>query len=648
MWTSKDKSISVEGKGDFSLLNAAVSDFLEQYVRTCSPSRLHLCDGSDEENKKLCELMRESGMVRPLTSKEYTNCWSVRTDPTDVARLESKTLICTPKEEQVVAEGARHPGTPNMLGKWMSEEQMDAQMKDRLPRCMKGRVMYIIPFSMGPVGSPLAKIGIQLTDSPYVVASMRVMTRIGTPVIKTLNTGAEPTEFVRCMHTVGRPDPADPAEVQKAKMRLPTWPCDPERVLIAHYPMRREIVSYGSGYGGNSLLGKKCFALRIASWIGKEEGWLAEHMLIMRVQNPEGDVRYVAAAFPSACGKTNLAMMEPSLPGWDVKCVGDDIAWLKFDNEGRLRAINPENGFFGVAPGTSLKTNPNAMEMVHRNTIFTNVAYTERGDVYWEGMDPTYDLNNTKVISWRGIPHWKPGMCTMDGEVITAAHPNSRFCTPLSECPVVDPLYNSAEGVPIDAIIFGGRRPDTIPLVFESFNWPHGVFLGSAMRSETTKAAADVTEKLRHDPFAMRPFFGYNFGEYLQHWLNLEKPGRKMPSIFHVNWFLRGEQNEFLWPGFGENARILEWIFKRLNGDSSVARASPIGMLPTNSGIRSNDLSPSVDMDRLLNVDHKLWLKEEEAIRSFLEGQLGKDCPAGIVEQIHSLRERLANTCSEE
>lgn len=361
----------------------------------------------------------------------------------------------------------------------------------------------------------------------------------------------------------------------------------------------------------------------------------------MRVRNPEGEVRYFAAAFPSACGKTNLAMMEPALSGWDIKCVGDDIAWLKFDSEGRLRAINPENGFFGVAPGTSMKTNPNAMEMVHRNTIFTNVAFTERGDVYWEGMDASYDFNSTKVISWRGIPYWKPGMRTLDGEKITAAHPNSRFCTPLSECKVVDPLYNSEEGVPIDGIIFGGRRPDTIPLVFEAFNWSHGVFLGSAMRSETTKAAADVTERLRHDPFAMRPFFGYNFGEYLEHWLKLEQPGRKMPGIFHVNWFLRGEQNEFLWPGFGENVRILEWMFKRLSGDASVARSSPIGILPAAGGIRTDDLATGVDMDRLLNVDPAQWQDEEKAIRAFLEGQLGTDCPSGITQQLEGLRERL-------
>ena len=367
---------------------------------------------------------------------------------------------------------------------------------------------------------------------------------------------------------------------------------------------------------------------------------------IVRVKNPEGRVKYFVGAFPSACGKTNLAMMKPALPGWEVKCVGDDIAWLKFDEEGRLRAINPENGFFGVAPGTSHKTNPHAMEMVHRNTIFTNVAFTEEGDVYWEGMDSKLNFDNTKVISWRGIPYWQPGMSNLDGEKITAAHPNSRFCTPVSECRVADPLFDDPNGVPIDAIIFGGRRPDTMPLVFQAFDWAHGVFLGSAMRSETTKAAADVTERIRNDPFAMRPFFGYNFGGYLSHWLQLHSDEHHMPGVFHVNWFRRGDQNEFLWPGFGENIRVLEWIFRRTDGDDSIGQDSPIGVVPSNSGLNLDGLQDSVDLSKLLDIPLDLWLQEEQAIRNFLEGQLGTDMPAAIADQLDKLRDRLQQACN--
>lgn len=354
-------------------------------------------------------------------------------------------------------------------------------------------------------------------------------------------------------------------------------------------------------------------------------------------------MKYFAAAFPSACGKTNLAMMEPAVAGWDVKCVGDDIAWLRFDKDGQLRAINPENGFFGVAPGTSSKTNPHAMEMVHRNTIFTNVAFTDDGDVYWEGMDSQLDFASTKVISWRGIPFWQPGMSNLDGETITAAHPNSRFCTPVCECRVADPLFDDPKGVPIDAIIFGGRRPDTVPLVFQAFDWAHGVFLGSAMRSETTKAAADVQDKMRHDPFAMRPFFGYNFGKYLSHWLQLDNGCRRMPGVFNVNWFRRGEQNEFLWPGFGQNIRVLEWIFRRTDGDNSIGRDTPIGVVPSDDGINLDGLSRPVDLAKLLHVPLGSWETEEGKIRQFLEGQLGTDIPPAIASQLDQLRQRLKN-----
>lgn len=470
--------------------------------------------------------------------------WLTRTDPADVARVESKTVIATDRKRDTVPITA--DGVKGTLGNWISTDSMAKAVSTRFPGCMKGRTMYVLPFSMGPVGSNMSKIGIQVTDSPYVVAAMRIMTRMGSNVLTTLGD----SDFVKCSHSVGVPLPT-------SRKMISNWPCNPEETIIGHIPEQNEIVSFGSGYGGNSLLGKKCLALRLGSKIAQREGWLAEHMLILGITNPKGVKKYVAAAFPSACGKTNLAMMTPSLPGYKVECVGDDIAWMKFNSRGELRAINPEYGFFGVAPGTSDRTNPIAMATIKKNTMFTNVGETSDGGVWWEGMGKVPE--GVKVTSWTG-KEW-----TQDSGAL-AAHPNSRFCAPASQCPIMDPAWESPEGVPISAIIFGGRRPSGVPLVYESFDWAHGVFIGASMRSEATAAAEHKGKVIMHDPFAMRPFFGYNFGHYLNHWLSFgRKDDLKLPKIFHVNWFRKGEDGQFLWPGFGENSRVLDWICRRVD-----------------------------------------------------------------------------------
>uniref|UniRef100_H2YVR9 phosphoenolpyruvate carboxykinase (GTP) n=1 Tax=Ciona savignyi TaxID=51511 RepID=H2YVR9_CIOSA len=595
-------------------------NFIVEKEKICLPDQIHICDGSETENKELLKQMQKDGEIKPLP--KYDNCWYARTDPRDVARVESKTVICTATEQ----------GVKGTLGHWISPDNLETAIQERFPGCMKGRTMYVIPFSMGPVGGSISKYGVQLTDSRYVVASTRVMTRITPKVFDLIGNDT----FVKCLHSVGAPLPLK-------KPLVNNWPCDPDRVIVTHIPDKTEIISYGSGYGGNSLLGKKCFALRIGSTIAHREGWLAEHMLILGITNPSGEKKYIAAAFPSACGKTNLAMMEPTLPGWKgVECVGDDIAWMKFDTEGRLRAINPENGFFGVAPGTSMKTNPNALktskytnyDITMSIAVFTNVAETSDGGVYWEGMDEVPP--NGTVTSWLNEP-WTTGWCTKP-----AAHPNSRFCAPASQCPTIDPNWESHDGVPIDAIVFGGRRPKGVPLVYESLNWQHGVFIGGSMRSEATAAAEHKGKEIMHDPFAMRPFFGYNFGNYLQHWLNMEQDGRKMPKIFHVNWFRKGEDNKFMWPGFGENSRVLEWIFKRTGSEGkSLARESPIGYLPTEGAIDTSGIEGNVDMNGLFSLPKEFWVAEAKAIGKYFDDQVNVDLPPKVAEELEALKTRV-------
>ncbi|OWR44517.1 mitochondrial phosphoenolpyruvate carboxykinase isoform 1 [Danaus plexippus plexippus] len=590
-------------------LTPKVRAFVERSAALCEPDHVHVCDGSDAEGKALLQMMQQQGTVKPLP--KYDNCWLSRTDPADVARVESRTFICSERERDVVP--VARAGQKSALGNYISPEGYDKAVTERFPGCMRGRTMYVIPFSMGPVGSPLSKIGVEVTDSPYVVYSMRVMTRMGNKVLEALR---KDEQFVRCLHAVGRRDDGQ---------ETPGWPCDPQRTIILHRPADNEIISYGSGYGGNSLLGKKCFALRLGSVLARREGWLAEHMLIVGITDPKGRKRYIAAAFPSACGKTNLAMMTPTLPGYKVECVGDDIAWMKFDSSGVLRAINPENGFFGVAPGTSSSTNPIAMESIFRDTVFTNVAETADGGVWWEGMGEAPEA----LIDWKGQP-WDPSKDT------PAAHPNSRFCTPASQCPIMDGCWECAAGVPISAILLGGRRPAGVPLVVEARDWRHGVFMGASMRSQATAAAEHAGKVVMHDPFAMRPFFGYNFGDYLRHWLSMPQPGRRMPKIFHVNWFRKDDQGKFLWPGFGENSRVLDWVLRRCD-DEPCAIETPLGYIPTEDGLQTNGLA-SVDMKQLFSIPKDFWMQEADAIEKYFKEEVGEDLPNEMWEELNKLR----------
>lgn len=608
-------------QGNFQLLPTTVQTWLAQIIQLVKPRDVFICDGSKEEGEKITKILVDGGTIAPL--RKYENCYICRTDPRDVARVESKTFIVTNDKYQSVPHSRE--GASCVLGLWKSPSDIQKDIDERLPGCMAGRTLYVIPFSMGPIGSPLSKIGVEITDSNYVLLSMRVMTRVSSDIWRYLRHGEE---FVRCFHSVGVPLPAE-------KPIINNWPCNPEKTTIIHFPDPRKVISFGSGYGGNSLLGKKCFALRIAGRIARDEGWLAEHMLIMSITGPTGEEKFVAAAFPSACGKTNLAMLTPTIPGYKIQCVGDDIAWMRFDKEtGELRAINPESGFFGVAPGTNMKTNPNAILTCLKNSIFTNVGETADGGFYWEGLEDETPAG-TEVTSWTG-EKYKLG----EDKTKKSSHPNARFCCPASQCPIIHPKWEDPAGVPISAIIFGGRRPEGVPLVIEALNWKHGVFLASQLKSESTAAAEHAGKQIMHDPFAMRPFVGYNFGKYIQHWVDFEKnPKNKLPKIFHVNWFRVDQNQKFLWPGYGDNIRVLDWIIRRVNNEN-IADPSPIGLLPKKGSINLQGLN--VNWDELMSIPKDYWSADLDETLKWLDDQLGDDFPQDIRGEIQKQKERLS------
>lgn len=586
--------------------NFTLQRWVNEMAALCQPDSIWLCNGSQSEYDQLCEGMVASGCLIRLNPQKRPNSFLARSQPDDVARVEERTFICSIKKSDA--------GPTN---NWCDPQEMKQTLQRVFKGCMRGRTMYIVPFSMGPIDSPMARFGVQLTDSPYAVCSMRIMTRMGSAALAALETHS----FVPCLHSVGMP-------LSPGQKDVP-WPCNKEKYIV-HFPEERSVWSFGSGYGGNALLGKKCFALRIASVMARDEGWLAEHMLILGMTNPQGEKKYLTAAFPSACGKTNLAMMTPTLPGWKVETVGDDIAWMKFDESGTLRAINPEAGFFGVAPGTSFASNPNAMYACSANSIFTNVALTDEGDVWWEGMTPAPPSH---LIDWKGND-WYPGSRE------TAAHPNARFTAPAIQCPVMDSHWEAPEGVPISAIIFGGRRSSVTPLVCEAFSWQHGVFLGAGVASETTAAASGEIGKLRHDPFAMLPFCGYNMGDYFNHWLHSADPSHQLPLIYYVNWFLKGDSGEWLWPGFGENSRVLKWIFGRTEGKAE-AISTPIGNVPSMSSFDLTGLHlSSTARKKLFDVDKQACLKDAENFKAYLD-QFGDHLPIAIRKELNQLTTRL-------